>query len=334
MRAAVIAQYNKPWEIRTLPDPRPGDGQVLIRIEASGMCGTDIHVHRGLFPLQPPIVAGHEPVGRIVEVGPGADGLKVGDRVGACWVQKGCGRCRYCQERRPWHCKEQATWMHVGGGNADLMLAHASGCYLVPDGLRPEAAAPIFCAGFTVFSGLRNADPRPGERVAVLGIGGLGHLAVQYSRALGLETLALTGTEGKRKELLAMGADEVIVIGSDAGKALMDAGGADIVLATTNSAAQVTQALTGLRPDGRLVLMGLVDAPIQVNPLDFMLPQRHLIGSTQHHRRDLVEALGLAAAGKVKPVLEVYPLEKADEARARLESGRVRYRAVLTTGAA
>ncbi len=330
MRAAVMTQFNQPWDLKTLPDPKPGDGQVLIRIEASGMCYTDVHAHRGHLPVKPPVVLGHEPVGRIVEVGAGVTGFKTGDRVGVSWHQTGCGRCRFCQEHRERYCSEPVSWMQVGGGNSELMLAYASGCTLVPDALAPEAAAPIFCAGFTVFSGLRNAEPRPGDRVAVLGVGGLGHLALQFSKALGLETFALTHTEGKKEDLRALGADDVVVTGDDAGKSLREAGGADVILATSNSAARTTQVMAGLRPEGRIVIMGIVDGPVQLPLMPMILNQFRVIGSTQNQRRDLVEALDLAAAGKVKPVLEMYPIHRVNEVRERLEAGKVRFRAVLT----
>ncbi len=329
MRAAVLTQFNQPWELKSLPDPRPGDGQVVIKIEASGMCYTDIHCHRGHLPVTLPKVLGHEPVGRIVELGAGVTGLEVGDRVGVSWRQAGCGRCRYCMEKRERYCERQVSWIQLGGGNSELMVAFASGCTLVPDGISPEEAAPVFCAGFTVFSGLRNAAPRPGDRVAVLGIGGLGHLALQYAKALGLEALAITSSEGKRRDLMALGADEVVIAGQDAGKALEDAGGADIVLATSNSAAPTAQIVRGLRPEGRLVLMGVVDGALQFTVRDLMLSQRRVMGSTQNDRRDLVEALALVASGKVKPILEEYPLDRVNDVRERLAAGKVRFRAVL-----
>jgi D-arabinose 1-dehydrogenase-like Zn-dependent alcohol dehydrogenase len=180
-----------------------------------------------------------------------------------------------------------------------------------------------------VMSGLRNASPRPGDRVAVVGIGGLGHLAVQYARALGLQVVAITGSADKKDEARRLGADEVIVATGNVGQALLDAGGADVILGTTNSAAQATQALRGLRPEGRMVNMGLLDGPIQADPMHFLSEQVRLIGSKQNHRRDLVEALDLAASGKVKPRIEVYPLDRINEARDRLEAGKVRYRAVI-----
>jgi D-arabinose 1-dehydrogenase-like Zn-dependent alcohol dehydrogenase len=179
-------------------------------------------------------------------------------------------------------------------------------------------------------SGLRNADPRPGDRVAVLGLGGLGHLAVQYSKALGLETFVLTGNASKKEEAKKLGADDVVVGGSDFGKALKDAGGADVVLGTTNSALQATQALAGLRPEGRFVNMGLVDGPIGADSVAFLVGQIRLVGSQQNERRDLVEALELHATGKAKCMLEVSPLSKVNEVRERFEAGKVRYRSVLT----
>jgi D-arabinose 1-dehydrogenase-like Zn-dependent alcohol dehydrogenase len=330
MRAAVITKFNQPWEIMKMPDPHPAPGQVLIRVRASGMCATDLHVHHGMFPVPTPLVAGHEPVGDIVEVGAGVTDLRVGDMVGVHWNQKGDGRCAQCMAGHQERCANGQSWMHLGGGNSELMLAWASGCTILPEGLDPVAAAPIFCAGYTVMSGLRNADPKPGERVAVLGLGGLGHLALQYSHALGLETLAVTGQAGKKDELTRMGADEVIIGGDDPGKALTAAGGVDVILSTTGAGKQVGSAFAGLRPGGRYVNMGLVtDGPIPIDSMTLMFGQRQLRGSSQDERSDLWEALQLVAQGKVKPVLETYPLEEANAVRDRLQAGKVRYRAVL-----
>src|SRR5258706_6511127 len=219
--------------------------------------------------------------------------------------------------------------MHLGGGNSELMLAWASGCALIPDAVSFESAAPIFCAGYTTMSGLRNADPKPGERVAVLGVGGLGHLALQFSKALGLETLAVTARAEKKKELILLGADDVVVAGDEPGPALRDAGGADVILSTTNSARQIASAFGALRPGGRFVNMGVADAPIALDPMALMMGQRQMRGSTQDERRDLFEALELVAKGKVKPVIETYPLAQVNEVRERLAAGEGRYPAGL-----
>jgi 2-desacetyl-2-hydroxyethyl bacteriochlorophyllide A dehydrogenase len=332
MRAAVVTEFNAPWQVRDVADVRPAAGQVVINVRASGMCGTDLHVHRGMFPLKPPFVAGHEPTGEVVELGAGVTDLKVGDRVGVFWNQKGCGRCEICQGGRPDSCREVQTWMHIGGGNSELMLAWASGCALLPDGVSFEEAAPIFCAGYTVMSGLRNASPAPGERVAVLGVGGLGHLAVQLAKAVGLETFAITGQESKRQELRELGADEVVLSGHDAGKALQAVGGADIILSTTNSAPQISAAFAGLRAGGRLINMGVADGPIAIDPMTLMFGQRQLRGSSQDERSDLFETLQLLARGKIKPRIEAYPLSQVNAVRDRLAAGKVRYRAVLQHG--
>src|SRR5262249_10227187 len=201
--------------------------------------------------------AAPEPAGGVVGVAAGWPDLGGGDGVGFFWPQKADGRCPACRSGHSERCPNAQTWMNLGGGNSELMLAWASGCALLPDGVSFEDAAPIFCAGYTVMSGLRNASPAPGERVAVLGVGGLGHLAVQLAKAVGLETLASTGQADKTKELRELGADEVVLAGDDPGKALNDAGGADIILATTNSARQIGAAFNGLRPGGRLVNMGV-----------------------------------------------------------------------------
>ena len=219
--------------------------------------------------------------------------------------------------------------MNLGGGNAELMLAWAEGCTLVPPGVRAEEAAPIFCAGYTVMSALRRASLRSGDRVAVLGIGGLGHMALQCAKALGHATVAVTSTESKRRDAGALGADEVVIFSDDPGAALRDAGGADVILSTSNSAVHLSKAMAGLRIEGRLVNVGAVDGPIEVNAVPQFMMQTSLLGSTMGNRRDLLDVLALFAAGKVRPMVETYPLDQVNDVRDRLEAGKVRYRAVL-----
>lgn len=329
MRAAVITQLNSPWEFKELADPVAGPGQVVVRIHACGMCFSDVLVHRGHWPVQLPIVPGHEPVGEVVELGPGVTTLRVGDRVGVSWMQRGEGRCVHCQSGRPVRCEHTQTWMDLGGGYADLMLAWESGCTLLPEGLSYTDAAVAFCAGFTSMSGLRNADPRPGERVCVLGVGGLGHMAVQLAAAIGLETVVLTTSPDKAEYARQLGATEGVVVDGDPGKALTEAGGADIILATTTSAEQVAKVLSGLRYGGRLVTMG-VTGPLQVEDMMTLLfKQCSIKGSTHNNRSDLVEVLDLMARGKVVPRVEKYPMAEINEVLKRVEAGQVRYRAVL-----
>jgi D-arabinose 1-dehydrogenase-like Zn-dependent alcohol dehydrogenase len=329
MRASVIHEFDRPWRIEQLPDPVPAAGQVLICVHASGLCGTDVHVHHGYLPVSAPLVAGHEPVGEVVAVGEGVTWPVVGDRVGVSWIQRGCGACRHCGAGRETFCDDAQTWMDLGGGNAELMLAWAEGCTALPDGLAYELAAPTFCAGFTVLAGLRAGQPLPGERVAILGLGGLGHLAIQYAKALGHETLALTSSDEKCDDARDLGADDAVTVDDHPGRALEDAGGADVVLCTSNSALQVSQVVTGLNPRGRLVNVGFLDGPVVLDMNDMLYTHAQVKAVTPSDRRDLLDALAMVADGRVAPIVETFALEDHNRARERLEAGRVRYRAVL-----
>jgi D-arabinose 1-dehydrogenase-like Zn-dependent alcohol dehydrogenase len=323
----------RPFEVRDVDRPEPGPGQVLLRIAASGVCGTDTHVWHGSYIRVPlPAVLGHEPVGVIEALGPGVVGLSVGDRVGVGWVQRGCGQCIHCSRAREVYCPNPVTWEHNGGGFAQFMIAEAWGCVRIPDALGWLNAAPMFCAGFTVMSGYRNAHPRPGDRVAILGTGGLGHLALQLAKAMGHEVIALTRASDKTASLRALGADLVVVMDQHAGRDLEAVGGADVILATSNDMSQTGQVLSGLRDGGTLVTMGIAEDAFSVQPVLALTRQFTIKGSGQNERADLVEVLDLAAAGRIKPVLEVYRLEEVNTVFERLDRGAVRYRAVFDLG--
>lgn len=330
MLAAVLPAPRATFELRHVPIPRPGPGQALLRIRASGICGTDLHIHQGRMAMPLPSILGHEPVGEVEEVGEGVTSIRVGDRVGVPWVQAGCGECDACARGKMQHCVEPRTWVQTGGGHAEHMLVDARGCVAIPEGLSFEEAAPMFCAGFTVMSGYRRAAARSGERVAVLGIGGLGHLAVQIAKCHGHEVVAITSTESKREDIRRLGADEVLLGAGDPGRALAEAGGADIILATSSSAADVGSMVSGLRPEGRLVVMGLGDGALSIDPMALILAQGSLVGAGQNERRDLVDVLGLAAEGRIRAAVEAFPLVLVERAMARLAEGRARHRAVLT----
>ena len=326
MKAAVVPAPKGRWEVREVPKPEPGANQVLIRIHASGLCFTDVHISEGAIPTQFPRTLGHEPVGEIVALGPGVTTRRVGDRVGVPWVQASCGRCEWCLRGKPMFCPEQVgTGVATQGSHAEYMVAYAAATMLLPEGLSYEQAAPVFCAGYTVYSGFRLARPQPHERVAVVGIGGLGHLGLQYAKATGFETIAVSRSADKEKLIRGLGADDVVKDGA----ALQKAGGADVILATSNSYASVADALQGLRPDGRLVLMGYDPAPLQV-PGSLMFIRGSILGSSQNHPEHLYEALDLAAKGRVKVMTEVYPLAEIAHAFERVAQGKVRFRAVIT----
>jgi 2-desacetyl-2-hydroxyethyl bacteriochlorophyllide A dehydrogenase len=327
MRAAIVPSTNSAWVLGEVPTPEPGPNQVLIKVRASGMCYTDVHQTRGEIPSPFPRTLGHEPVGEIVAVGVGVTARKVGDRVGVPWVQSSCGRCEWCLRVKPMFCAEMhGTSIQLPGGHAEYMLAYADATMLLPEGLSFEQAAPIFCAGYTVWSGLRWAAPQPSERVAVVGIGGLGHLAVQYAKAAGFDTIAVSHSPDKDRLIRDLGADEVVRDGAG----LAAAGGADIVLGTSNSMDAMADSIRGLRPDGRLVLMGAEAKPLAVSPFDLLMRRIKIIGSQQNGREYLHEALALAASGKVRVVTETYRLDEIGKAYERVEKGQVRFRAVVT----
>ena len=325
MRAVVIPGPKGRWEIREVPRPEPAANQVLIKVHASGICYTDVHLTEGALPVPFPAILGHEPVGEIVALGAGVATRRLGDRVGVPWVQATCGRCSWCLSNRPNFCRSSiGTGVGLPGGHAEYMVAFADATMLLPDALSYEQAAPLFCAGYTVWSGLRLAEPQPGERVAVVGIGGLGHLAVQYAHAAGFETLAVTRSADKVQLVRDLGADHVVADG----EALKKAGGADVVLACSNSNAATSDALRGLRPDGRLIVMGFDTQPLAI-PSDILLARWRIIGSHQNDRRHLHECLDMAARGKVKVLTETYALADCAHAYEQVEHGRARFRAVL-----
>jgi D-arabinose 1-dehydrogenase-like Zn-dependent alcohol dehydrogenase len=326
MKAAVVPAINSRWEIQNVPEPKVGPNQVLIRIHASGICFTDVHQTKGELPGEFPRVLGHEPVGEIVAIGEGVTSRKVGDRVGVRWFQWSCGRCEWCLRGRPLFCAlQKGTAMGMPGGHAEWMLAYAEATMLIPDGLSYEQAAPIFCAGFTVWSGLRWADPKPGERIAVVGIGGLGHLAVQYAKAAGFYTIGVSHSPDKDPLIRELGADLVV----RNGESLMEAGGADVVLGTSNSMDAMSDSIKGLCPDGRLVAMGFEPKPLMVSPGDLIMKRIRILGSQQNHLEHLYEALQWAASGKVHVMCEVFPFDKINEAYEKVERGNVRFRAVV-----
>ncbi|HNG45504.1 MAG TPA: alcohol dehydrogenase catalytic domain-containing protein [Elusimicrobiota bacterium] len=325
MRATVVPAVKGKWEVREIPRPDIGPNQVLIQIKASGLCYTDVHITNGALPTKFPRVLGHEPVGEIVAVGSAVTTRRVGDRVGVPWVQSTCGRCEWCLRGKGLFCPEQiGTGVDSPGSHAEFMPAFAQATVLIPDGVAYEQAAPIFCAGYTVWSGLRIAEPKPHEKVAVVGVGGLGHLAVQYAKAAGFETLAVSHSPDKTKLIKDLGADVVV---SD-GEGLSRAGGADVILATGNSWKAAQDAMKGLRPDGRLVLMGLSDETFSLTA-GALMNRHRIIGSLQNDVEYLYEALDFVARGKVKVVTEIYPLKDIARAYDRVSRGEVRFRAVI-----
>ena len=234
MKAAILPSLNSKWEVQEIETPTPSSNQVLIKINASGLCYTDVHVTECTipFPLNLPLILGHEPAGEIVEIGEGVTTRKKGDRVGVPFLQNTCGRCEWCQREKRLFCQQQqGIGITLHGGHAEYMLANEGGTILLPNEISYEQAAPIFCAGYTVYSGLRAAKPKPHERIAIVGIGGLGHLGIQYSKAAGFHTIAISHSKNKEELAYKLGADQVV----NSGKDLKENGGADVILVTSNS---------------------------------------------------------------------------------------------------
>ncbi|MFG3122564.1 alcohol dehydrogenase catalytic domain-containing protein [Streptomyces sp. NPDC048201] len=335
MKAVVMTGANQPWEVQEVPTPTAEPGQVLVKVRASGMCFTDVWATRGyggdIYPQTP----GHEVVGEIVAVGDGVHGREVGDRVGTTWVQSACGRCDYCRKNLPltgqtaMNCvAPRTTGFAAQGGHAEYIAIAAGGTVLLPDDLAFEDAAPMMCAGYTTWSALRDADPQPGERIVIVGIGGLGHVALQLAKASGFEAIAVTHSPDKHDLAVELGADHVVA----SGKELHDLGGADVLLVTTNAFKAAEDAMAGLRPSGRVVLSGLdFNRPFSISSegIPFHMMRQRVIGSTHGGQHYLSEVVDLAGQGKVKPIVETFSLDQATEAYDRLASGKMRFRGVF-----
>jgi len=337
MLAAVVPSVNAKWEVKEVSTPKPGANQVLIKIHASGICYTDVHATKGALGVKFPYTIGHEPAGEIVALGEGVTTRKVGDRVGVPWLQSTCGRCEWCQRGKSLFCPNLiATGINIAGGHAEYMVAYADATQLIPNGLSYDQAAPIFCAGYTVYSGLRLADPKPHERIAVVRIGGLGHLGIQYSKAAGFETIAVTHSKDKEELAYKLGADSVVSDGEGLLKEGHNGspdgggeGGVDVILATSNSYKATADAIKGIRPDGRVILMGVSSTEsLTVSP-EILFKRARIIGSTQNNREHLYEALDYVAKGKVKVITETFPLEEISNAYDNVADGNVRFKAVI-----
>jgi D-arabinose 1-dehydrogenase-like Zn-dependent alcohol dehydrogenase len=330
VRAVIADELGGPWRLAEVPEPEPGPRDVVVRIEASGICFTDVHqLREPAFGTVFPRIPGHEPVGVIERLGSEVTEFTVGDRVGTAWVQRWCGHCPACERGRHEHCGEVAeTGTTIDGGHAELCLMDAGAIEKVPAGLDPIEAAPVFCAGYTAYSAICDAEVRPGEVCAVVGVGGLGHLAVQYLKALGAEVVAVTGAASKGRRLRELGADDVVVAEHGrAGVALKRRGGADVIL---NTATGLDPALLqGLRKYGRLCLVGQGRTQLELTPTDMIISKLRVIGSSQGPRQRLREVLELHARSGARTMVETYPLDRALEAFDRVAGGEARLRAVL-----
>jgi len=333
MRVMQITHPNGPLEINEREIPEPSRGQVRIKVEACGICHSDVLVKEGLWPgLQYPRVPGHEIAGRIDAVGEDVSNWKLGQRVGVGWHGGHCFVCDPCRRGDFILCQsEKITSLSFDGGYAEYMVAPAEAVAAIPDGLPADDAAPLLCAGITVYNSLRNSGAKAGDLVAVQGIGGLGHLGVQYARQMGFHTVGIG--RGGDKEPLArkLGAHEYVDTNASAPAAqLQKLGGARVILATAPDAKAIAALIDGLASGGKLVTVGVSPEPFNINLLQIVLARRSIQGWPSGTAKDSEDTLRFSVLTGVRPMIERYPLERAAEAYEQMISGKARFRVVLT----
>ncbi len=335
MKAAVCEAFGKPLVLSEVPTPSPGPREVLIRVIGCGVCHSDLHLVDGDWkdwgtPL--PIVPGHEATGIVEKVGSEVKTLAPGDRVGIPWMQFACGECAPCRSGAEMLCAAQkSTGVTVNGGYAEFVKAPAAFTHRIPEGLDLVEAAPLLCAGITVFAPLRRAGNLAGKTVAVAGIGGLGHLGLRMASAMGARVVAILRGEEKISLARQMGASEIIDAEKEKiGKRLSSMGGADLILLTGISARLFEQCIPGLGPNGTLVVLAAIAEKASLIPSGLITGQKHICGSVIGTRDDMDAMLRFAAGHGIAPLVERHPLKKANEVLEKLRKGKVRLRAVLT----
>ena len=329
MKAAVVRQFGEPLVIEDRPIPDPGAGQVTVRMEASGLCHTDIHAANGDWPVKPtpPFVPGHEGVGTVHAVGEGVSGVAEGDVVAVPWLGYACGTCRYCLTGWETLClSQQNTGYSVDGGYAEYFLAEAAFATKIPAGINAFEAAPLTCAGVTTFKAIKVGNVRPGDLVAISGIGGLGHLALQYAKIFGGTVAAIDVTDEKLQLAKELGADFVIDARTEDPASVLQAhGGADVAVGLAVSDQSFAAAYAGLRRGGRLVLVALpADGTLSLPVFDTVLNGKSVLGSIVGTRADLDDVLALHAAGRTRVIYETRPLTGSTRPSPRCSPARRR----------
>ena len=334
MRVVQVSRPNGPLEIVERQIPEPGAESVRIQVQTCGICHSDALTKEGGYPgIQYPRVPGHEVAGLIDAVGRGVSGLQPGQRVGVGWNGGYCGRCEHCRRGEFFACvTRQVTGISYDGGYAQYMVAPVSAVALMPGDLSAVEAAPLMCAGLTTFNALRNSGARSGDIVAVLGLGGLGHLGVQYASKMGFHTVGIA--RGKDKEALARQLGASVFIDSqaqDPAAELLKLGGAKVILATATSGEAMSAVQGGLAVGGTMLVVGAA-ASMQVSPVWLLSGRRSITGWYSGTSIDSEDTLTFSARSGVRPMNETYPLERASEAYDRMMSGKARFRVVLTIG--
>jgi alcohol dehydrogenase, propanol-preferring len=336
MKAAVVTDFTAPLEVQDLPVPQPGPGQVLVRIEACGLCHTDIHAAHGDWPVKPtpPFTPGHEGVGIVEQVGPGVTVRQVGDRVAIAWLGHACGRCRACVRGWETLCEQQQnSGYSIDGAFAEYAVADADFVVPVPESVSSTDAAPLTCAGVTTYKAIKVAHIEPSERVGIFGVGGLGHLAVQYARLVGGTVVAIDVEDEKLTLAEELGADHTVNARTTDPVAAIEAlGGLDVAVVTAVIPEVFEQAFASLRRGGRLVCVGLPpesEGPMSLPIFPTVLKGISVIGSIVGTRQDLAEVFELHALGRTRVVAETRKLDQVNEAIDEVLQGRTPARLVF-----
>jgi len=337
MKAAILHDFKKPLSIEEVERPHPEMDEVLIQVEACGACHSDLHVADGDWTqfagiVKKPLILGHEIAGRVVETGAAVHDLVIGDRVGMSWIYWSCGECEFCRDEHENLCRRQKiTGVSVDGGYAEFVKAPASHALKIPSALSSVQAAPLFCAGVTVYRALKQASVLPGQRLAIFGVGGLGHIAVQLGRAFGAEVTGIDISEEKLTLARSLGASNTLHAGTtNVVKELRRKGGVHVALVTSAAKAAYDMAFSCLRPTGTLLVVGLPAENISFPPILMTAGEVRIRASAVGTRQDLREVLAIAAEGKVYCQVAARPLAQANEVLDELRKGQVSGRIVLT----
>jgi propanol-preferring alcohol dehydrogenase len=341
MKAAVLLDYGQALSLQDAPVPSPKADEVLIQVEACGVCHSDLHVADGDQPAlkavtKQRLIPGHEVVGTVVQKGAAVQDLKIGDRVGVAWLHASCGVCEQCREGLENLCRKGViTGVMVDGGYAEFMCAKASHAIAIPAALNSVEAAPLFCAGVTVYRALKHAEAGAGKRVAVVGVGGLGHLAVQVAKAFGAEVIALDLDESKLAMARELGASLALNVSDpESVRTIRKLGGVHIAVVTSAAKAAYDSSIRYLRPAGTLCVVGLPAEPLTFSALTLVGSETRIVGSSVGTREDLKAVLQLAAQGKLRCHTEVQPLDQINQVFERMRRGQINGRVVLKCQAA
>jgi D-arabinose 1-dehydrogenase-like Zn-dependent alcohol dehydrogenase len=332
-RAVHVKSAGAPLELVDVETAPPGRDEVRISVGACGICGTDAHFVAGAFPgLSWPLTPGHEIAGKIAEVGDGVDGFAVGDRVAVGWFGGNCNHCEQCRRGLFIHCEngKVPSWQYPGG-YAESVTVPATALARIPAELSDAEAAPMGCAGVTTYNALRHTKALPGDRVAVLGVGGLGHLGLQFARAMGFETIAINRGTAKKDDALKLGAHHYVdATDGDVAEALQGLGGVAVVLGTAGNSEAMAATVGGLQPQGELITIGVTPEPLAVSPLQLITPGLSIVGHPSGTAREIEDTMHFAVLSGVRAWIEELPLAQAADGYAALEQGRAHYRTVLT----